>query len=521
MVTLLPLKKQDAPLHILSIYCSPRLKNLTFAALFSRALKAAGRDSLVIVGDFNAPSTLWGYVREEKRGRKLAELASTLGLTLHTDPAYPTRVGNSVTRDTCPDLTFTKNIRHAEWANTEETLGSDHCLINITIRTKPLARPHAQARLPDWNKFRQSYINSASINEQGYHAWAQGLVTHLRSTETHIQLSEATPEDPRGPAYSYAGSENAELDQPFQLHDLKAALAKMKRGTAPGRDMITVKLLANLPDPAYATLLVFINSIWLGETPIPLEWKTALVTFIPKAGKAINTDNLRPISLTSCAGKLMETMVRDRLAGFLENQNVFADTMFGFRQHRSAQDVLLQLDREILNPVECPLNDKAVLALDLQGAFDNVTHEIILHHLSQTNCGPNTFQYIKQFLSDRQSFIRIEDEEHGPYQLGTRGTPQGAVLSPLLFNLAMMKLPAQLAKVEGVQHALYADDITIWAKHGSVGDIEANLQQAAEIVDAYARCCGLQSLLDCSDLEGQEALVDRARTAAVANGLLY
>lgn len=31
MVTLLPLKKQDAPLHILNIYCSPRLKNVTFA----------------------------------------------------------------------------------------------------------------------------------------------------------------------------------------------------------------------------------------------------------------------------------------------------------------------------------------------------------------------------------------------------------------------------------------------------------------------------------------------------------
>ncbi|KAH9371929.1 hypothetical protein HPB48_016985 [Haemaphysalis longicornis] len=38
-----------------------------------------------------------------------------------------------------------------------------------------------------------------------------------------------TQQDPRGPAYSYAGSENAELDQPFQLHDLKASLAKMKR----------------------------------------------------------------------------------------------------------------------------------------------------------------------------------------------------------------------------------------------------------------------------------------------------
>lgn len=58
MVTLLPLKKQDVPLHILNVYCSPRLKNVTFAALFSRALKAAGREPLVIVGDFNAHSTL-------------------------------------------------------------------------------------------------------------------------------------------------------------------------------------------------------------------------------------------------------------------------------------------------------------------------------------------------------------------------------------------------------------------------------------------------------------------------------
>lgn len=119
--------------------------------------------------------------------------------------------------------------------------------------------------------------------------------------------------DTQGPAYSYAGSKNAELDQPFRLHDLKAALTKMKRGTAPGKDKVIVKLLANLPDPAYDALLAYINKIWLGGTPLPIEWKTALVTFIPKAGKAINTDNLRPISLTSCAGKLMETMVRDRL----------------------------------------------------------------------------------------------------------------------------------------------------------------------------------------------------------------
>ncbi|KAH7933363.1 hypothetical protein HPB49_011890 [Dermacentor silvarum] len=81
-----------------------------------------------------------------------------------------------------------------------------------------------------------------------------------------------TTQDTPGTAYSYAGSESAELDQPSQLQDLKGALAKMKRGTAPGRDKITVKLLANLPDTTYNSLLAYFNSTWLGEVPLPIEW---------------------------------------------------------------------------------------------------------------------------------------------------------------------------------------------------------------------------------------------------------
>ncbi|KAH7954455.1 hypothetical protein HPB49_018755 [Dermacentor silvarum] len=119
MVTLLPLRKQDPSIHILDVYYSPKLQNVSFADLFSRALRVAGRDLLLIVGDFNAPSRVWGYRREEKRGRKLAELKSTLGLTLHTG------------------------------------------------------------------------LDTVPIHTHGYQAWFQQLVSSLRSTETHIKLSEA------------------------------------------------------------------------------------------------------------------------------------------------------------------------------------------------------------------------------------------------------------------------------------------------------------------------------------------
>ncbi|XP_049275453.1 putative nicotine oxidoreductase [Rhipicephalus sanguineus] len=169
------------------------------------------------------------------------------------------------------------------------------------------------------------------------------------------------------------------------------------------------------------------NHIWDGR-PLPPEWKTSLVTFIPKAGKAVNTENLRPISLTSCTGKLMETMVRDRLSPYLESKGFFADTMLGFRPHMSAQDVLLQLHRAVIQPTAMQHNDKAILALDLKGAFDNVKHDSILANLSSTDCGARTFAYIRDFLSKRQALLRIEDEEYGPYIMGTLGTPQGAVL---------------------------------------------------------------------------------------------
>nr|XP_037289037.1 uncharacterized protein LOC119181900 [Rhipicephalus microplus] len=185
-------------------------------------------------------------------------------------------------------------------------------------------------------------------------------------------------------------------------------------------------------------------------------------------------------------------MVRDRVSPFLEERDIFVDSMCGFRPKKSSQDILLQLHREVLNPVQHPHNDKIILALDLRGAFDNVNHKVILAHLSATNYGERTFNYIRHFLTDRAAYIRIQDQENGHYPLGTRGTPHGAVLSPLLFKLAMAQLPARLAAVDGVKHALYANDITLCVTQECLGSMEDSLQTTAHIVDEYAAYCGLQ-----------------------------
>lgn len=62
--------------------------------------------------------------------------ATDVGLHLITDPTFPTRIGTSVTRDTSPDLTFTKtsaNSRDAMWWNTGNDLGSDRYIAEVAV----------------------------------------------------------------------------------------------------------------------------------------------------------------------------------------------------------------------------------------------------------------------------------------------------------------------------------------------------------------------------------------------------
>lgn len=120
-------------------------------------------------------------------------------------------------------------------------------------------------------------------------------------------------------------------------------------------------------------------------------------------------------------------------------------TMFGFRKHLGTQDVMAQL-HELVIKQATRASPRAILALDLKGAFDNVTHANILRNLTGTGCGARAFLYVRNFLEDRAAILTIGDAEMKPITLGEQGTPQGSVISPLLFNLALLGTPTQTAE---------------------------------------------------------------------------
>lgn len=134
----------------------------------------------------------------------------------------------------------------------------------------------------------------------------------------------------------------------------------------------------------------FNEKVWdRGE--IPSQWKEAKILLIPKPGKDKTLHNLRPIYLTSCLGKLFETVVHTRLSDYIEKGNYLSD-MYGFRQHLSTQDIFLRIKDEVLQNVTTG-GENVVAALDLRQAFDTISHRLIMEELQSLNCGARTFHY--------------------------------------------------------------------------------------------------------------------------------
>lgn len=296
---------------------------------------------------------------------------------------------------------------------------------------------------------------------------------------------------------AYNGRECTELDTPITEAEVRYALNTLKSGTAPGPDKIPNTALRNLDDASIRWLTQEFNRIW-EHGDVPDQWKRATVVLIPKPGKPDGLEHMRPISLTSNVGKVLEHVINLRVSRFCENHTIWPHTMFGFRPSLCTQDILVQIRQDIL--LHDTRDTQAILAIDLEKAFDRVSHRHILEAISETGLGNRFHAYISSFLKDRTALIRCGDLPESECLLGDKGTPQGAVLSPLLFNLAMLRLAKALEQLTHIHYALYADDLTIWCTGGSDGHVESVLQEAVDTVEKNLAGTGLRCSQQKSEL---------------------
>lgn len=102
---------------------------------------------------------------------------------------------------------------------------------------------------------------------------------------------------------------------------------------------------------------------------------------------------MRPISLSSSVGKILERMINERIIWKAEREGWFDVNQNGFRRGRSCGDNLSKLVSEIELCRETNLNLTAVF-LDIKSAYDNIKCDILCDILLTKRCPIRIVRYI-------------------------------------------------------------------------------------------------------------------------------
>lgn len=250
------------------------------------------------------------------------------------------------------------------------------------------------------------------------------------------------------------------IDKVWKLDNLRSAFKRVKANKgAAGIDKQSIKNYeSNLEE----------NLQWLSKQLKEDTYtsKPMRRCHIEKPGRKNET---RPIGIATVRDRVVQTALRNVIEPILENQ--FAEKSYGFRPRRSAKDALRKT-RNSLDHGKCH-----VLDADIQGFFDEMDHEILIRRISELISDKRIIKMIRMFLE-------TEVDDAGTRHIPTKGTPQGAVISPTLANLYLNELDWQLAN-EGNEMIRYADDFVVMC------DKE---EQAKKVRTQIEEWCGMNKL---------------------------
>ena len=242
------------------------------------------------------------------------------------------------------------------------------------------------------------------------------------------------------------------------ISEIKKQLSKTKGRSAPGQDCIRYTVLKQCSEIVFANLEQIYN-ICLQTGYFPEPWKQAMGTMIPKPNKNHKiTTNYRPISLLSFIGKLFEKILANRIKGELEKRKFFSQWQLGYRNKRCAMEHILRLTDDALTGLQA--NRLGVAVFIVEKAFDSVWHNGLRYKLMNSELPNKIIRLMSSFISDRTITVKINDEMSDKVKLNA-GTPQGSVLSPLLFLMYVNDIPVDPMNNQ-VKISQFADDLDMW-----------------------------------------------------------
>jgi len=267
---------------------------------------------------------------------------------------------------------------------------------------------------------------------------------------------------------------------------VKEAVKRLKN-TAAGPDCIHPLMIKHLLHHHLVHLTTFFNFIWK-QHDFPSQWGVAHIIPLYKAGKDRTAPaSYRPISLTNVLCKLFEKIIVKRLHHTLALNGGLDRFQSGFKPKKSTTDSLLHLSQEIQTGFAHKQYTVSVF-FDIEKAFDHISSASVFRALSAMGIGGNVFLFIWNFLRDHTFFIRIGQALSQETRQLT-GTPQGSVLSPLLFILAINDI--QNIIEYPIRYLLFADDLVLFSRGGSLPILQTTMQRTIDKLATWGKNHGL------------------------------
>lgn len=182
-------------------------------------------------------------------------------------------------------------------------------------------------------------------------------------------------------------------------------------------------------------------------------------TWIPKAG----TKEKRPLGIPTVQDRVVQGSLRLVLEPIFEKE--FAEQSYGFRPGRSCKDALRRVS-ELLNT-----KYTWVVDADIKSYFDTIPSEKLMKKVEERIADGRVLELLRRYLKQGV----MEGMKHWTPE---RGTPQGAVISPLLSNIYLNELDHEMS-ARGHQMIRYADDFVILCRN------EAEAQEALKVVNEW------------------------------------
>ena len=272
-------------------------------------------------------------------------------------------------------------------------------------------------------------------------------------------------------------------DEKITSNEIYHFLRKKKNKSAGGEDCINYKILKHAGKNVINNLAKLFTIILVAGY-FPISWRSVRISMIPKGNKDLKqAKNWRPISLSSCMSKLFECSIKERIEKEKLKRKIKENELqAAYKRGRNCLEHVIRLSEDVTHGFvkgECTV----ATFLDVAGAFDKVWINGLIWKLLKLKLPKPLFGVIKGFLTERSLKVKV-GQKISPTLRMEAGTPQGAVLSPTLFNLFVDDLRESL-NLHDIYLAQYADDIALWCTDKDPKEAEKKMNDALQKIEEW------------------------------------